>query len=215
MTKCDLDHIVVGATSLEEGVAFIRERLGVDMPAGGKHPHMGTHNRLMRIGEAVFLEVIAIDPEAPKPDRHRWFALDDAAMQMRLKAGPQVISWVSRSPDIEATAQSASYALGRILPLSRGHLNWLFAVPDDGMVHEGGVLPHVLQWDKNLRPWEQMADLGCRMAELILHHPQPETIGQALQSLNPEGFSGVTVQAGQTPMLSLRVTKPDGTTVTL
>ena len=32
---------------------------------------MGTHNLLMRIGDQVYLELIAIDPEAPTPGRPR------------------------------------------------------------------------------------------------------------------------------------------------
>jgi TusA-related sulfurtransferase len=40
---------------------------------------MGTHNCLMQLGEAMFLEIIATDPAA-SPQRRRWFALDDPLM---------------------------------------------------------------------------------------------------------------------------------------
>lgn len=215
MVKCELDHIVVGAASLEQGADYIKGRLGVDIPAGGKHPVMGTHNRLMRIEQACFLEVLAIDPEAPQPSRARWFGLDDREMQARLAMSPQLITWAVRSPDIHATEKAAAHRLGSILPLSRGHLNWLFAVPDDGSLHEGGVLPYVLEWEAEIRPWEQMADLGCRLEVLTLHHPQPEMIMEALDGLNGDGFSGVSVEKGIAPQLSARIKKADGTAVTL
>ncbi|WP_393939598.1 VOC family protein [Piscinibacter sakaiensis] len=59
---------------------------------GGAHPHMGTHNRLLRLGDHCYLEVIAIDPAAPPPARARWFGLDrlapDAAPRLARRTAP-------------------------------------------------------------------------------------------------------------------------------
>src|SRR5215211_7084386 len=63
------DHLVVAAARLDEGAAWVRERLGVEMNPGGRHPRMGTHNRLLRVGPGRYMEVIAVDPDAPAPDR--------------------------------------------------------------------------------------------------------------------------------------------------
>jgi hypothetical protein len=62
-----LDHLAVVAPDLAEGVAHVRDCLGLGMPEGGRHREMGTRNHLLRLGEATFLEVIAVDPEAPVP----------------------------------------------------------------------------------------------------------------------------------------------------
>ena len=60
-----LDHLVIMAHTLDEGVAWCAATLGITPGTGGKHPHMGTHNRLLRLGSAEFprahLEVIAIN----------------------------------------------------------------------------------------------------------------------------------------------------------
>lgn len=74
-----LDHITVSARSLAEGVAAVELALGVRAPVGGTHPSMGTHNHLLRLGPSLFLEIIAINPEAPAPARPRWFGLDGAS----------------------------------------------------------------------------------------------------------------------------------------
>jgi len=59
----NLDHLVIAASSLEQGVDYVRKMLGVDIPFGGVHSAMGTHNHLMQLGNSVFLEVIAINNE--------------------------------------------------------------------------------------------------------------------------------------------------------
>jgi hypothetical protein len=59
---------------------------------------MGTHNRLLKLGAGRFLEVIAIDPEAPAPGRRRWFDLDAPFMRQRLARGPDLIHWVDLHP---------------------------------------------------------------------------------------------------------------------
>ncbi len=46
MERSELDHIVIGAASLEAGVAWVEQRLGVKPVPGGQHVAMGTHNAL-------------------------------------------------------------------------------------------------------------------------------------------------------------------------
>ena len=70
------DHLVVPCARLAEGVAHVEAMLGVKMAPGGKHAVMGTHNALLGLG-AIYLEVIAADPDAPAPGRPRWFNLDE------------------------------------------------------------------------------------------------------------------------------------------
>ena len=39
--QTQIDHLVIGARTLTEGVNYVKDLLGVDMPFGGVHPKMG------------------------------------------------------------------------------------------------------------------------------------------------------------------------------
>lgn len=130
--ELELDHLVVAAATLEEGVNHVCALVGCNqeqfsavgkhamvscygtlMPRPGRelmptrssfltqhpvllcrctqlpprcllkpHPQFGTHNRCLGMEDGIYLEVIAVDPEAPPPSRPRWFGLDDPSMQV-------------------------------------------------------------------------------------------------------------------------------------
>ena len=126
----DNDHIVVAAQTLEQGADYLRDLLGVEVPAGGRHQTMSTHNLVMQLGNDAYLEVIAIDPEAEAPRHPRWFALDSAPMRAALEQGPRLITWVMNTSDLKTLAASADFDIGRPTELSRDALRWEFALPD-------------------------------------------------------------------------------------
>lgn len=179
----ELDHIVIAARSLEQGAEYVRDRLGVDIPAGGKHPLMGTHNCLMRLGATAFLEVIAIDPAAEQPGRPRWYGLDEPRLQERIGKRPQLITWVMRSRNIERDALTAGYAADEIIPVSRGTLSWRLTVPANGTLPWGGAFPHLIEWDGGVRPWEQMADRNVQLLRLRIGHPEADRLVSMLAKL--------------------------------
>lgn len=76
MLRSRMDPIVVAAPSLEAGTNYVREALGVAPQPGGEHPRMGTHNRFVKLGEKLYIEVISLNPLTSRPDRTRWFGRD-------------------------------------------------------------------------------------------------------------------------------------------
>src|SRR5215207_5259628 len=154
------DHLVIAATSLNDGVAWVRDRLGATPSSGGRHPRMGTHNHLLRLGAGRYLEVITIDPDAPPPDRPRWFALDQPAMRARLAREPRIICWVARTTEIARVAAHSPIPLGTPEPMSRGALSWLIILTPDGSLPEGGALPSLIEWPAGSpHPTERMPEL--------------------------------------------------------
>jgi len=169
-----LDHLVLAAQTLQEGVEYVQATLGVEPPpAGGKHPLMGTHNRLLNLGHGAYLEIIAVDPEAPTPDRPRWFELD------RFVGPPRLLTWVACSEALECYA---ALGLGPVCKARRGDLEWHITLPEDGRLHWGGVVPYLIQWGSR-HPSETLPETGCRLEELVLRHPEPQAVDRVLRSL--------------------------------
>lgn len=185
-----LDHLVVGARTLDEGVAWCEATLGVTPGPGGRHALMSTHNRLLNISSDTFprsyLEIIAIDPEAPAPGRTRWYDLDDAALQAALAQGPQLIHWVARSPSLQAhlsALSAAGWNGGEVLRAERGELRWQISVRPDGQRLCEGVLPTLIEWGPK-HPCDDMPASGVSLQSLTVEGLP----ASAMSVLQPEGI---------------------------
>lgn len=202
-----LDHLVVAARSLAEGVAWCEATLGVVPGPGGEHPLFGTHNRLLRLAcdfaPRAYLEIIAIDPRLTpgrREGQQRWFDLDDPALRAQLgQHGPQLIHWVASVPGMtqalaawQALGIDRGPALTASRPTPHGLLQWQISVRDDGQRLFGGALPTLIQWGA-VHPAERIADAGLTLHGLRLQHPQAVRLQQALAAI---GLSGVTVTEG-------------------
>lgn len=202
-----LDHLTVIAPSLAEGVEHVRASLDMDIPYGGSHPQMGTHNHLLRLSDSVFLEVIAIDPSAPRPNRARWFGLD---AQQRLRdawdAGRRLSGWVARieaQGEVPGEVRGQAFdkiltehgaLLGQAVTVSRGERSWRFAVRDDGELPMSGIAPCVIDWGERGTPAPHMPELGVALHSFTLEHPSPEIPHQLYRSLGIQN-APVVVQA--------------------
>ena len=174
-----IDHITVVSPTLEAGGEWVYERLGVRLQGGGEHPRMGTHNLLLRLGDAMFLEVIAVDPAAARPSRPRWFALDT----LPVDAEPRLACWVARTDDIRGALAGAPEAFGVAEPMSRGQLEWLISIPEDGSLPFGGVAPTLIEWQAASHPAQSMLEQGCELVALELTHPRSEQVEELLSAL--------------------------------
>ncbi len=204
-----LDHLVVAARTLEEGVAWCEATLGIVPGAGGTHALMGTHNRLFSVAsdafERAYFEIIAIDPAAPPPGRARWFGLD----HVDLTRGPRLVNIVARTPSLDralAALRDAGVDAGRALTASRaapsGLLQWRIAVRDDGRVLHGGALPTLIEWGDR-HPADAMPASGVTLQALTLRGLPPAVVA-ALD------FQGIAFAGGDGPALTACLHTPRG-----
>lgn len=187
-----IDHFAIGAADLDQGVTAVESALGVTVPRGGKHAAMSTHNCVMQAGGESFLEIIAIDPEAPPPGRARWFTLDEAETQARLDQRPRALCWVVGTDDLDAIVARSPVDLGEVVPFSRGDRTWRLTVPKDGSLPEGGLLPAFIEWSPGPHPSSGMQDLGVALHSVQLSHPDPQWLAGVLKRLAVDHLAEVS-----------------------
>lgn len=202
MTFVAVDHLVIAAASLDEGVAWCEATLGVTPGPGGRHAIFGTHNRLLKIASEAYpqayLEIIAIDPQAPPPSRLRWFGLDE----IDLSAGPRLIHWVGRSPMLDMHRWgliTVGEPPGDPMTLSRetpqGLLQWQMLVPADGRLRCAGALPTLIQW-QGAHPTDAMPPSGVTLKSLTLRRvPQRARDVLRLRGASAAADDGPALQA--------------------
>ena len=210
-----LDHLVVAADTLELGVAWCEATLGLVPGPGGRHALFGTHNRLLKIATPVFedayLEIIAIDPQAPAPARPRWFGLDEPALRERLRvSGPHLVHVVARSPQLDmhrwgliqvGLQPGEPVKAGRDTP--QGPLAWEILVRPDGALPCGGALPTLIQW-QGRHPAQAMPASGVTLQALTLR-------GVPARAATVLRLRGVEVrEAVDGPALQARLATPRG-----
>ena len=193
-----LDHLAVVCADLDQGSAWVAAALGVPLEEGGKHPHFGTHNRLLGLGEGLYLEVIAPDPAARAPSHPRWFGLDGAGT-------PCLGNWIVRLPSLSGLPDWA----GAAVSLARGALSWTILVPPDGSLPMEGGYPTVISWGDGVpHPAGRLPDRGVRLLALDILHPQADE----LRGLLADGLGDARIRFVRSAMPSLRArfATPDG-----
>ncbi len=207
MLHSHLDHIVITAPTLQTGVEYVEQVLGVRLQTGGKHPRMGTHNCLLKLGEKLYLEVIAINPNASAPNRSRWFQLDHPD----LSQAAQLTTWVARTNDINSASAALPKSFGKIESMSRGTMNWLITIPEDGSLPLQGVIPTLIQWPNAVHPTTKLPENGCTLVRLEGFHSEPDKVIRVLNAIGFEGHFRVSaLLPGQKPYLVAHIQTPTG-----
>lgn len=171
-----LDHIAVACTSLDEGTAWVQDRLGIILQKGGQHPRYGTHNMLLGLADGLYLEVIAKDPDVRFEAGHSWFDLD------RFYGAPRLANWICQTENIAA----APKLTGAPRSLTRGDLAWRITVPDDGSLPFGGAFPTLIEWAKGTQhPASKLAQSGCKLLRFEVTHPNATEIAEMLVMNDP------------------------------
>jgi hypothetical protein len=200
-----IDHLVVAARSLDEGVAWCEATLGITPNAGGEHENYGTHNRLFKIATPrypmAYFEIIAINPAASAQKRNankRWFDLDDAALQASIAKEPALIHFVVNTTDVQLarnTWKAQGLDTGPVVHAHRrtgkGKLNWQITVRDDGQRLFDGTLPTLIQWGKpeatepmRLHPRHSLPRSGVSLQTITVSHPSSEKLTKAFEAVH-------------------------------
>ena len=212
-----IDHLVVAATSLEQGVQWCEALFGITPALGGEHALFGTHNRLFKIATPKFsmayFEIIAINPDAIRPKKttslhpHRWFDLDNPELQKSISKEPRLIHFVASTPDIKAARMALRMegidrgpAIHAERQTNKGILHWQISVRADGQRLFDGALPTLIQWGKpdateplRLHPRNTLPRSGVTLQIIDITHPSAEKLQAAYTSI---GLNGISISEG-------------------
>ena len=197
-----LDHLLLGCSDLDEGIAFVENHTGVRPAMGGVHPGRGTRNALLSLGPLHYLEVIAPDPAQTGIPTTR---AELPAMLERLTA-PTLVGWAVHTSDIAAVAEGwrqAGVAFHGPTPGSRARL-------DGTMLHwqtlnldndREGLLPFFIEWGAETSHPSVNAPSGCGLENFAVVSPDGAALAAEFQKLN----ISVAVEPGKTAHLRAKI----------
>jgi hypothetical protein len=196
-----LDHIVLAAETLQEGVDYVQDRLGVSLDAGGQHDLFGTHNRLLGLGDCYF-EVIARIPLSIPAQRPLWFDLEHFA------GPPRVITWLCQTREMGQTLSALPYDPGQVITVTRDDLIWDLTVAEDGRLAMGGAAPSLIDWKTTIPPTHRLREVGCRLKQFKVYHPQAGQLRAWADHMLKDPRIGF--ETSEMPMMSLTISTPNG-----
>lgn len=198
----DFDHMILGVSDLERGIAFVEERTGVRAMFGGVHPGRGTQNALLALGERRYLEIMAPDPKQAKVTQR------PEIVGMR---EPRLIGWAAHTDDIATVAKRAAEAgLAGVGPTDGSRvrpdgktLRWkLFNLKND----EDGLLPFFIEWSGGSVHPAVDAPQGCQLERLAATSARADELAATCRKLGVE----LIVARGEKPQLRARIAGPNG-----
>lgn len=196
-----LDHLAVAGNTLAEARACVEETLGVSLQPGGEHDLFHTHNALLGLEDGLYLEAIAINPAAPRPDRPRWFDLD------RFAGAARLTNWICRTDALEQILAQLQADMGTTVALKRGDLRWRMAVPESGILPYDNCAPALIQWDTDLHPASMLKASCVRLARLTVRHPEAAGLRDLLSPVLSD--DRIAMEAGK-PGLHAEFATPHG-----
>ncbi|MCB8942971.1 MAG: VOC family protein [Ardenticatenaceae bacterium] len=183
-----IDHIIYAVHDLEAGMDTIEKLLGERPYYGGQHPNQGTHNALLSLGEDVYLEIIAKDPDQPSPSVPRSFGLDKLAQ-------PRLVTWAVRTHDMPATiaeARANGYNPGERVAGGRNRadgrpLFWESTKRPESLTGKtppgDWLIPFIIDWGGTPHPAEGQPS-HAHLVSLTATHPNPTAVQEILHALD-------------------------------
>lgn len=191
----EVDHVLLAVADLDQGAARLEQEHGLKVLGGGRHPGLGTANRILPLGRQ-YLELIAIaDPAEAATSRL------GQRVQRAIAEGRTFVDWALRTDDL-GTLQEQLRAAGWELPPawsgSRSRpdgtvLRWRTQDLDPSL--EATVIPFVIEWDipAGAHPGEQAAQ--HTLSKVVLGARDPDAALAKLRLLLGESDLYEVVEA--------------------
>ncbi len=203
----NIDHIVYAVPNLKTSMDNIENLFGIRPVYGGRHLEQGTHNALLNLGNEIYLELLAIDPENKSILPPLW-------MGVNLITKPTITRWARKSKTLQADVN----LLKKINPvLSKTKtgmrqkqdgsiLKWELSIPDAEPLVE--VLPFFIDWKDSEHPTAKIPQ-HCTLISFELRHPKPASLEAFFKSID----SDMIIQQADEISLTASIQTPNGVVV--
>lgn len=206
-----LDHLLIGAPTMDGGIAWLEARTGVHAAIGGSHPGLGTWNALASLGPRQYIEIIAPDPAQPGVSTFYVPGLRDFQ-------APLVTTWAATGlglakgfpPSLPDHWSCAPARQGTRIQPDGTRLAWTLVFPKHRRHRTfDGALPFLIEWESRDHHPGKSAPPGLTLRSLRFRHPEPESLKQALAGLGIDG----AVEDGVAASIRVELDTPRGTVV--
>jgi hypothetical protein len=171
-----LDHFMYAGRDLGELVSGFESMSGVAAGIGGSHPGLGTRNALASLGDDVYLELIAPDPEQHVAGS--WGEL------FRTFATPRIFTYIVRAQHLEGirSVLAAEGIASDLIAASRktpagATLKWRLLLPRENPF--GDYIPKFIDWLDTPHPGSTSVK-GCTLGAFEIGHPDALRLGSIL-----------------------------------
>ena len=187
-----LDHLVLGASSLDAGIEWVNQHLGVTATVGGTHPSWGTRNALVYLGPQRYLEILA--PDETQVCERRFFDVDQIE-------SPRLVGWATnRVLASEVDEVGRPVIPGRRDRSDGSTLRWrltdpfhLRAIPSatespsaepspQDSPRIDALTPFFIDWTEGTHPADDLQH-ECKIVRLVATHPDPNAVMNRLRQL--------------------------------
>jgi len=206
-----LDHLLIGAPTLADGIAWLEERTGVRAAIGGSHPGQGTWNALASLGPRQYIEIIAPDPGQPGVNTSYVPGLRDFD-------GPRVATWAASGVGLAKGFPSTLQGDLSCEPVRQGarirpdgtRLAWTLAFPKHRrFLAFDGALPFLIEWESCDHHPGESTPPGLNLRTLRFSHPEPGRLKDALAALGIDA----AVDPAAAPSIEVELDTPRGRVV--
>jgi Glyoxalase-like domain len=199
-----IDHLVYATPDLDRSVEEIERLLGVRATPGGQHPGRGTRNALVALGPTSYLEIIAVDPDQPRPKDPLAFGIDELKVS-------RLVAWSIKGENLEQLRKEAiskGVLLGEVKTGRRRRTDGVelaWQVTDYSVTVADGIVPFFIDWGSSPHPADSAVQ-GASLIDLSAEHPDPGNVRQLLTRLAVD----LKVARGSSPTLIATIDCPRG-----
>jgi hypothetical protein len=199
----ELDHVVIAVGDLDSAAREFADRYGLDSVEGGRHPTLGTGNRIVPLGDTYLELVTVVDPELAS--RNPFGRMVGSVRG----TGQRPICWVVRTSELDDAARRNE------LPVTEGSrttpdgrvIGWRMAGIDRAMAEPS--LPFLIEWAPGTPyPGREPTANRWRIAEIRLRGA-----GERLHAWLGDHAIPIAVEAGEPALTGVVLAAGEETTV--